>query len=191
MFKKKAETDGSVQYKAHVVVKGYMQIPGVDFTDSFAPVATDSAMRTVFALVLYYQEDKKDESWTCEVVDVEAAFLEAEVNTKTYIEWPECVQDLGFESPSVIKAYCIQLGKAMYGTVPAALQCFNKLVKCLKAVGLTQSKVDQCIFYLQCDGKTVLVVATHVDDWAVAGKPQDRNDFKCEIKKQFTIKELG
>ena len=63
MFKRKVKMGGSVQYKARVVVKGYMQIPGVDFTDSFAPVATDSVMITVFALVLYYQEDTKDESW--------------------------------------------------------------------------------------------------------------------------------
>ena len=191
VFKKKAETDGSVRYKARVVVKGYTQIPGVDFTDSYAPVATDSAMRTVFALVLYYHSDIKEQSWTCEVVDVEAAFLEAEVDNKTYIEWPEGVQELGFESSNVTQDYCIQLGKAMYGTVPAALQWFNKLVKSLKAVGLTQSKVDPCIFYLRHGGNTILVVATHVDDCAVAGKPQDINDFKQKIKKQFTIKELG
>ena len=41
------------------------------------------------------------------------------------------------------------------------------------------------------DGKTILVVATHVDDCAVAGKPQNINDFKQKIQKQLTIKELG
>ena len=191
VFKKKIETDGSVRYKARVVVKGYTQIPGVDFTDSYAPVATDSAMRTVFALVLYYHSDIEEQSWTCEVVDVEAAFLGAEVDNETYIEWPKGVQELGFESTNVTKDYFIQLGKAMYGTVPAALQWFNKLVKSLKTVGITQSKVDPCIFYLKHDEKTILVVTTHVDDCAVAGKPQDINDFKQKLQKQFTIKELG
>ena len=79
---------------------------------------------------------------------MEAAFLEAETQHRTYIEWPKGVQGFGFESPNVMKDYCIQLGKAMYRNVPAALLWFNKLVKCLKAVGLTQSKVDPCIFYL-------------------------------------------
>ena len=122
---------------------------------------------------------------------MEAAFLKAEVDNKTYIEWPEGVQELGFESTDVTQDYCIQLGKAMYGAVPAALQWFNKLVKSLKAVGLTQSKVNTCIFYLKRDGKTILVVATHVDDCAVAGKPQNINDFKQKIQKQLTIKETA
>ena len=164
------------------MVKEYTQIPGVDFTDSYAPVATDSAMRTVFVLVLYYHRDIEEQSWTCKVVNVEAAFLDAEVDNKTFIEWPKGFQELGFESTNVTQDYCIQLGKAMYGTVPAVLQWFNKLVKSLKAVGLKQSKVDPCIFYLKRDGKTILVVATHVDDCAVAGKPQDINDFKQKIQ---------
>ena len=65
------------------MVKGYTLIPGVDFTDSYALVATDSAMRTVYLLVLYYHSNIKEQFWTCKVVDVEAAFLKAEVDTKT------------------------------------------------------------------------------------------------------------
>ena len=91
VFKKKVETDRSVCYKVCVVVKGYIQVPGVDFTNSFAPVATDLAMRTVLTPNFYYQEDTKAEFWTCKVVNVDAAFLEAEVDTKTYTEWPEGV----------------------------------------------------------------------------------------------------
>ena len=54
VFKIKREDDDSIQYKVHVVVKGYVQIPGVDFTDSFSPVATNSAMQTIFALTLFH-----------------------------------------------------------------------------------------------------------------------------------------
>ena len=51
-FKKKSEQDKSIRYKGRIVVKGYVQIPGLDFTDSFAPVATDASMRMIFALSL-------------------------------------------------------------------------------------------------------------------------------------------
>ena len=53
VFKKKSEQDLSIRYKGRIVVKGYVQIPGVDFTESFAPVATDTTTRTVFAITLY------------------------------------------------------------------------------------------------------------------------------------------
>ena len=79
----------------------------------------------------------------------------------------------------------------MYGTVQAALQWFKKLVQCLLNMGMTQSKVDPCVFYLKRDNKLILLVGTHVDDCAIAGKPSDILAFKKEIKDYFTIKELG
>jgi hypothetical protein len=38
------EHDNTTRYKGRIVVKGYVQIPGVDFTDSFAPVVTDTGL---------------------------------------------------------------------------------------------------------------------------------------------------
>ncbi len=70
VFKKKNEQNGSIRYKARLVVKGHVQIPGVDFTDLFAPITADTSVRVLFALALYHKD------WTIEVIDVEAAFLE-------------------------------------------------------------------------------------------------------------------
>ena len=43
----------SFRYKGRIVVKGYVQIPGIDFTESFALVATDASMRSIFAITLF------------------------------------------------------------------------------------------------------------------------------------------
>ena len=185
VFKKKNEQNGSIRYKARLVVKGYVQIPGVDFTDSFAPVATDTSVRILFAIALYYKE------WTIEVIDVEAAFLEADLEEAVYIDWPEGVIELGFEGTNKVQNNCIRLDKAMYGTVQAALQWFKKLVEKLLIVGLTQSKVDPCVFFLKLKEEIVLIVAAHVDDCAIAGKQKWIDWFKREFKKHFTVKELG
>ena len=49
-----------------------MQVPGVDFTEKFSPVATDTSTRIIIGITLYYMED----GWVCEAFDFEAAFLE-------------------------------------------------------------------------------------------------------------------
>ena len=62
VFKRKIELDAStgkeyMRFKDRIVTLGFMQIPGVDYTESFSPVATDTAIRIVFCLVLYYDEE--------------------------------------------------------------------------------------------------------------------------------------
>ena len=117
------------------MVKGYVQIPGVVFTDSFEPVAKDSAMQTIFAITLYYggHKNKPAECWIYEVIDVEAAFLEADMDENIFIEWPEGVEEFGYVTEQELQTSCILLDKAMYFTVQAALQGFKKLVQCLAA----------------------------------------------------------
>ena len=185
VFKKQHEQDHSTRYEGQIVLKGYIQIPGVDFTDSFAPVATDASIRILFSLVLYYHK------WVCEVIDVEASFLEADLDEIIYIEWPDGVVEFGFELERDTHQTCILLNKAMYGIVQATRQWFKKLIQCLTTIGMTKSQIDPCIFYLKHDGKTILLVGAYVDDCAVAGKPSDVNWLKAEVKNFFTIKELG
>jgi hypothetical protein len=67
VFKKKAEQDRTILYKSRSVMKGFLQIPGVGFTESFSPVANDSNIRIRIGLVLYYEDDQ----WMCDRNGVE------------------------------------------------------------------------------------------------------------------------
>ena len=69
VFKVKNEADCTLRFKSRVVSKGYMQILGIDYNEKFSPVAQASSLRVVLAMVLYWH-------WECELVDIEAAFLE-------------------------------------------------------------------------------------------------------------------
>jgi hypothetical protein len=60
VFKKKVEQDKSIRYKTRCVTRGFMQIPGVDYTESFAPVATDTSIRAVIGIYLYYSTLKPE-----------------------------------------------------------------------------------------------------------------------------------
>jgi Reverse transcriptase (RNA-dependent DNA polymerase) len=53
IFKEKNNLDGIIRYKARGVSRGFMQIPGVDYTELFAPVASDTGMRVVIGIFLY------------------------------------------------------------------------------------------------------------------------------------------
>ena len=76
------------------------------------------------------------ESWICEVVDVEAAFLEGDVEEDVFLEWPDGVLDIGFEDQDTIDENCILLKKGMNGKVQGGLHFFKKLVKSLTLIGL-------------------------------------------------------
>jgi hypothetical protein len=87
VFKKKDEQDGTTRYKSRIVTKVFMQIPGVDYLESFSPVANDTSVRIGIAKTL------ANDDWVIEVIDIEAAFLKGQLE---YIEWPEGMFKLGF-----------------------------------------------------------------------------------------------
>ena len=95
-----------------------MQIPGVDFTEKFSPVATDTSIRIVIALILFFWDSH---GWRARGLDIEAAFLEGFLQKKYYLEPPKMLVSLGFMTEEEHKDYCIELQKGMYGQVDAAL----------------------------------------------------------------------
>ena len=91
LFKSKKEADGLIRLKYINVVKGYMQVPGVDFIDSFSPVTSDTSTRILIGLTLYY----KYYWWVAELCGMEAASLHPNMEVEMYIKWPEGIVDLG------------------------------------------------------------------------------------------------
>ena len=71
LFKSKEEAYGLICLKSINVVKGYMQVLGVDFTESFSPVASDTSTSILIVLALYYE----NHGWIAKLREVEAAFL--------------------------------------------------------------------------------------------------------------------
>ena len=87
MYKIKYGADGSVEkYKARFVVKGYAQKEGIDYEETFAPVARYTSIRTVVSLAAQM-------GWEIHQMDVKTTFLNGEIEEEVYIEQPE-----GFET---------------------------------------------------------------------------------------------
>ena len=185
VFKLKLEQDGSTRYKNRVVVKGFMSIPGVDYTESFAPVATETTIRLVITIGLYNE-------WTIELVDYEAAFLNADMKVDMYIEYPEGMVELGFITKEQARDNVAKLGRSMYGAVDASLRWNVTLMKHLTGpMKLKQSLADPCCVYRRRNGETTLIFAITVDDTILTGRDEDVKWFKETIKKTFNTTNLG
>jgi hypothetical protein len=127
-----------------------------------------------------------------ELFDVEAAFLNSELDTEVYIEWPEGMVELGFITPQEKEEYCIRLTKAMYGNIDSPLRWMKTFANFLKNVlKLEQSKSDPCIFYKKVQGKVVLILGVYVDDTLVCGTKKETAWAYRMIETRFKIDKLG
>ena len=75
----KIQRDGT--YRARYVALGYCQIPGVDYTDKFAPVAHDISFRIALARMMVEKLDSL-------VMDVETAFLYGDIEEEIFMKSP-------------------------------------------------------------------------------------------------------
>jgi len=165
-----------------------MQVYGIDYKESFSPVASSSSVRMGIALTLYFE----DEDWICEVIDIEAAFLEGDIEEPMYIEWPEGMVELGFLTLEEFQETCAELQKGMYGNVDAALRFYKTYSNHLQEnVKMKKCRSDQCVLIMKEEEKLVLVSFIHVDDTMLCGKKEAVHNFKTKVKERFNIKELG
>ncbi|GJZ65836.1 retrovirus-related pol polyprotein from transposon TNT 1-94 [Tanacetum coccineum] len=103
IYKVKLDEHGDVlKNKAQVVTKGYLQEEGIDFEESFAPVARIEAIRIFIA-------NTASKNMTIYQMDVKTAFLNGDLQEEVFVSQPE-----GFEDPD-FPTHVYRLKKALYG----------------------------------------------------------------------------
>ena len=115
VFKTKFAVDGSLQKnKARLVVKGYAQQYGIDFEETFSPVAQFEIVRLVLALATQSQ-------WLVYQFDVKSAFLNGGLQEEVYVAQPEGFINKGDET----KVY--KLKNELYGLKQAPRAWYSKI----------------------------------------------------------------
>ena len=177
VFHLKCDSKGKVvQHKVCLVARGFTQIEGVDYTNTFSPVAWLESFRTILTLAA-------TQDWEMCQLNVKTAFLHGELEEETYMEFPQGIPD---------KAGCIvQLYKGLYGLKQANHYWNKKLDNTMLKYNYLRMSVDHCI-YQQISDMGESIVAIHVDDMvAVASDTCELDWLVCDLCEVFNIMDLG
>ncbi|GJU00275.1 retrovirus-related pol polyprotein from transposon TNT 1-94 [Tanacetum coccineum] len=179
IYKVKLDEYGDVlKNKARLVAKGYRQEEGLDFEESFAPVARLEAIRIFLA-------NAASKNMTVYQMDVKTAFLNGELKEEVYVSQPE-----GFVDPDH-PHHVYRLKKALYGLKQAPRAWYDTLSKFLLAQGFSKGVVDPTLF-IRKTGKHTLHVQIYVDDIIFASTdPKDCDHFSNEMSSKFQMSMMG
>ncbi|GJY44755.1 retrotransposon protein, putative, ty1-copia subclass [Tanacetum coccineum] len=156
LFKKKTDMDGAVHtYKARLVAKGFTQTLGIDYEETFSPVADIRAIRILIAIAAFYDY----EIWQ---MDVKTAFLNGYLNEEVYMEQPE-----GFVSQKFPNRVC-KLKRSIYGLKQASRQWNKRFDDEIKKFGFSQNQDEPCV-YVKASGSYVTFLILYVDDILIMG----------------------
>ena len=166
IYKIKTRSNGSIErYKARFVAKGFTQKYGIDYKETFAPVACISS---VHALLVVATTSK----WDLFQMDVKNAFFNGKLSEEVYMQ----------PSPglSVDSNKVCHLRRALYGLKQAPRAWFAKFSSTIFRLGYTASPYDSALFLCRID-KDIILLLLYVDDMIITGDDlsgiQELKDF--------------
>ncbi|GJV63835.1 retrovirus-related pol polyprotein from transposon TNT 1-94 [Tanacetum coccineum] len=185
---KKDEDQTVIRNKARLVAKGYAQEEGIDFEESFAPVARLEAVRIFVAYATH-------KSFPIYQMDVKTAFLNGPLKEEVYVAQPE-----GFVDPDhPEKVYLLR--KALYGLKQAPRAWYDELSNFLMSKGFTKGlQIHQSpkgIFINQVKYSLEILKKHNMDnchsigtplatkpklDVDLSGEPVDQSDYRSKIR---------
>ncbi|GJZ20640.1 retrotransposon protein, putative, ty1-copia subclass [Tanacetum coccineum] len=179
LFKKKTDMDGAVYvFKARLVAKGFTQTYGVDYAETFSPVADIRAIRILISIAAYYDY----EIWQ---MDFKTAFLNGHLFEEVYMEQPE-----GFVNPKYPNHVC-KLKHSIYGLKQASRQWNKRFDDEIKKFSFIQNRDEPCV-YQKASGSYVANLILYVDDiLLMRNNIPMLQDVKSYLGRSFAMKDLG
>ena len=176
VFKRKTDRDKNIIFRARLVVKGFEQKYGIDFSETYAPVTTNDTIRTVLAHAAFKGNHIHQ-------LDVKTAFLNANLSEEIFIEIPDGHK----EQPGKI----LKLNKALYGLKQSPRQWNETLHEFLISQNFQVSNADQCL-YNKTVNDTLITVVIYVDDIIISSSDlEEIEKVKSVLSQRFKIRDLG
>nr|GEU70148.1 retrovirus-related Pol polyprotein from transposon TNT 1-94 [Tanacetum cinerariifolium] len=175
---KKDERSLVIRNKARLVAVGYSQQEGIDYDETFAPVARIEAIR----LFLAYAAHK---DFTVFQIDVKTSFLNGIIKEEVYVGQP-----LGFVSKQY-PDHIYALDKALYGLKQAPRAWYDVLSQFLIESGFQKGSIDTT-FFIKKKGKHIILIQIYVDDIIFGStNPKYWTKFSDLMVKRFEISMMG
>jgi hypothetical protein len=153
-YKTKSVVDGQIsRYKSRLVAKGFQQVQGIDYDETFAPVVKMDSIRLALAIAIA-------KGWEVHHMDVKNAFLHGDLSEEIYMEQPQ-----GFMQDSYLVC---RLKKSLYGLKQAPRALYTKMDSYLLSQKFVRCKSDPNVYMLRMDDSLLLLVL-YVDDLLITG----------------------
>nr|GEV63886.1 zinc finger, CCHC-type [Tanacetum cinerariifolium] len=180
ILKRKMKVDETInKFKARLVVQGFRKKEGIDYFDTYAPVARITTIRLLLALVaihnlMIYQ------------MDVKTSFLNGDLDEEVYMKQHE-----GFVMPGNKHKVC-KLVKSLYGLKQAPKQWHQKFDEVVLSSGFLLNQSDKCVYSKFDDSGKGVIICLYVDDMLIFGTDQNKVDkTKKFLSSRFSMKDMG
>ena len=180
VFHIKKRIDGSIEKrKARFVARGFTQIPGIDFNETYAPVVSHTAIRMLIALATRYK-------LIIHQMDVKSAFLHGDIDTELYVEQPKMFEQ------GERRTWVCRLKKGLYGLKQAGRIWNKTLHNHLIAHGYTSLESEPSIYIKRNNNNDIVIIAVYVDDLQIASNDINvLHQAKLSLSTQFKMTDLG
>ncbi|XP_048527792.1 uncharacterized protein LOC125507164 [Triticum urartu] len=173
IFTVKQNPEGKVElYKARLVARGYSQTYGIDYDETFAPVAKMNTVRVLVSCAANF-------GWKLHQLDVKNAFLHGDLKEEVYMEIPP-----GFGTEQTTGKVC-KLKKSLYGLKQSPRAWFDRFRRAVWNMGYGQCNGDHTVFYRHID-KKITIVVVYIDDIIITGDDEEEiKRVKGCLNKEF------
>ena len=173
---KRDATGEILRYKARCVAKGFAQVPGVDFTEVYAPTLSQSTLRTLLSFAAAHD-------YEIEQLDVKTAFLNGDLDEEIYLQPPPGLSTAG---------KVLRLHRALYGLRQAPRAWHKRLSTALQERGFLPTILDASMYQIAPEGNMATFLLVHVDDVVILAP----DGLQAKLAKQaimvpFDARDLG
>lgn len=199
----KTDTEGNiVKKKARLIARGFSQVYGLDYFNTFSPVARIESFRLLIALSMQFNLQIIQ-------LDVTNAFLNGNLKEEVFMKIPKLFDEMlnymsMYEEDTECRTKAKQmlskmqdtdkvclLKKSLYGLKQAGRAWNIKIDSFLKELNLKSCKNKPCIYYDISEEYTIIMIV-YVDDILIAHNCEIRaNEIKMKLSSEFEIKDLG
>ena len=179
IYRIKYNSNGEIEkYKARLVAKGFSQQYGLDYEETFAPVAKMPTIRLIMSI-------SASMGWKLFQLDVKSAFLNGDLDVERFMRQLQGFVIKGKES------YVCRLKKTLYGLKQAPRAWYLKISEYFISLGFDKCYSDYDLYVLKKDN-LIIIIALFVDDLLVTGNNIEAI-YECisKLKEEYEMTDLG